>query len=198
MFAFLSMGEVDLGMYATTYLGYWFIGLAMIAMGMVGSFLTRNLTIGFILGVLINLPLVAGAYANALVSGTLARVLSRFSHGEQFYDFGRGAIGDRGVLFFSLVIALGLYLSVVLVGRRHWLGGKHGQSLIGHYFLRVVAMLVIVFTSSIFLVDHSLFQFDGTSQNVNTLSDDTLAQIRELGKDGGQAVLIEAFVSGKL
>ena len=199
--AFLSMGDVDLGLYATTYLGYWFVGLAMIAMGMVGSFLTRNLTIGFILGVLVNLPLVAGAYANALISSNVARILSRFSYGEQFFDFGRGVISMRSVLFFAMVIALGLYLSIVLVGRRHWLGGKDGQSLIGHYILRVIAILVLAVSLSAFLIDHSLVQFDGTSQKVNTLSDDTLAQIKALSQadgDDSRTVLIEAFISSQV
>ena len=53
----LSLGDVDLGMFATTYLGYWFLGLAMISFGMCASFLTSNLTVAFILGVLFNLPL---------------------------------------------------------------------------------------------------------------------------------------------
>ena len=119
--AFLSQGEVDLGLFLTTYLGYWLVGLAMIALGMVGSFLTRNLTIGFILGVLFNLPLVLGAYADAVFSGGIARVVSRFSYAQQFFDFGRGVISFRGLIFFALVVAIGLYLSIVLVGRRHWM-----------------------------------------------------------------------------
>ncbi len=46
----LAMGDVDLGLFLTTYLGYWLTGLAMMSIGMVASFLTKNLTIGFILG----------------------------------------------------------------------------------------------------------------------------------------------------
>ena len=141
--AFLSEGEVDLGLFMTTYLGYWLVGLAMIALGMVGSFLTRNLTIGFILGVLFNLPLVLAAYADALFSGPLARVLSRFSFAQQFFDFGRGVVSFRSIIFFALVIAIGLYLSVLLVGRRHWMGGRDGEALAGHYFTRVVSMIII-------------------------------------------------------
>ena len=38
--ASLSLGDLDLGLFVTTYFGYWLIGLAMISLGMVGSFLT--------------------------------------------------------------------------------------------------------------------------------------------------------------
>ena len=55
--ALLTQGEIDTGLFFTNYIGYWFIGLAMISIGMVASFLTSNLTVGFILGALFNAPL---------------------------------------------------------------------------------------------------------------------------------------------
>ena len=52
-----GLGWPDSGLFIGTYIGYWFIGLAMLSIGIVASFLTNNLTVGFIFGMIFNLPL---------------------------------------------------------------------------------------------------------------------------------------------
>jgi ABC-2 type transport system permease protein len=125
----LTLGDMDAGLIFTTYLGYWFMGLAMLAVGMVASFLTSNLTVGFILGAAMNAPLVLAQTADlAIARASLASSVSRWSLAAQFDDFGRGVISIASTTYFLLVAALGVYLSIVLIGRRHWFNSSEGQS----------------------------------------------------------------------
>ena len=142
----LAMGEVDSGLFITTYLGYWLTGLAMISIGMVASFLTRNLTIGFILGLIFNMPLVfmkmadvcpARSIVPLLSNVNISRVVSNWSIASQFDPFGRGVISLSSVVYFLMLIVVGLYLSMVLIGARHWYGGRDGHSLLGHYLVSI-------------------------------------------------------------
>ena len=84
------LGEPDVGLFLGTYLGYWLVGLAMLAIGMVASFLTGNLTIAFVLGVVFNAPLVLAFASDAVFGPTAAPLLKQWSLAGQFRDFSRG------------------------------------------------------------------------------------------------------------
>ncbi|HEY2413380.1 MAG TPA: Gldg family protein [Pirellulaceae bacterium] len=119
--------DIDAGLFFVTYFGYWLMGLSMLAIGMVASFLTPNLTVSFILGVLFNAIPVMTYYADVLIPASVtARQISQWSFAAQFDDFGRGVISISSIAFFVLLIVLGIYLSMVLIGKRHWL--RHDAS----------------------------------------------------------------------
>ena len=61
------LGDPDLGLAISTYFGYWMLGITMLAIGMVASFLTDNLTVGFVLGVAFNAPLIFAYSADMIV-----------------------------------------------------------------------------------------------------------------------------------
>ncbi len=201
----LAMGDVDLGLFLTTYLGYWFTGLAMISIGMVASFLTKNLTIGFILGLIFNMPLVFMKMADVLPSKVnwpflsnvnLSRLVSDWSIASQFDPFGRGVISLSSVVYFVLIILVGLYLSMLLIGARHWYGGRDGQSLLGHYALRSIAMVVVALSVAAYFSGHDWIRFDMTDGGISSLSPDTKRLVRELKPD--QTIYIDAFISGEV
>ncbi len=114
------LGDPDLGLFVATYMGYWLVGVTMLAIGIVASFLTSSLTVAFILGALFNAPLVAIVWADALFGPELARQLKHWAIGEQFAGFGRGVISLSGIAYFGGIVVVMLYFSMVLIGQRHW------------------------------------------------------------------------------
>ena len=76
------LGQPDFGLLLGGYVGYWLVGLAMLAIGMTASFLTGNLTVGFVLGALFNAPLVFAGSADAILPAEWAR-------GDQAMEPGR-------------------------------------------------------------------------------------------------------------
>ena len=190
----LALGDIDLGLFVTTYVGYWLIGLAMLSLGMAASFLTSNLTVSFILGALFNAPLVCVSLADRLVSGRgLAQDLSWWSYATRFSEFGRGVLSFSAAIFFLLVSAFGIYLSLVLIGRRHWFGGDSGKSMLWHYLTRAIALGILVFGASKFIARFDPLRLDNTQGNVSSLAAETKALIKNL--DTERPIRIEAFIS---
>ncbi|MBC8353523.1 MAG: Gldg family protein [Planctomycetes bacterium] len=191
--ASLSMGDLDTGLFFTTYLGYWLVGLAMLAIGMIASFLTSNMTVGFILGAAFNAPLAFAASAELIIpSPAVARNISFWSLASNFDDLSRGVLSISSFFYFSLVVAVGLYISMVLIGSRHW-SGRGGPWMFLHFVGRALALVLILVFGLNFFTDHDLIRYDATAGQVSSLSPKTKEIIRNLNPD--HPIVIDAFVS---
>jgi len=192
-----GLGDPDPGLFLSTYIGYWFIGLAMIAIGMVASFLTDNLTVGFILGTLFNMPLALFGVAEWFVtSPSTAQVVRRWSAAEQFGDFERGVISLGGVTYFIAIAAVMIYVSMVLIGRRHWQAREEGGALGWHYLVRTLALLALAIGVTQIVQNRNSLRADISSEQLSTLSPDTLHLLSDLREDDdAKPIRIEAFVS---
>ena len=118
------------------------MGAMLIAVGMVASLLSSNVTVAFILGALFcggaGLPrparLAAGRRAPAADRGPVGPgPVPRLRH---------GVIPLSGVFYFVSLAAAMLYLNMVLLGRRHWAGGEASRGRWVHSLVRVVAVLL--------------------------------------------------------
>jgi ABC-2 type transport system permease protein len=193
----LSKGQLDTGLFFATYFGYWFMGLGMIAVGMIASFLTRNMTVGFILGALFNAPLVFAVKADVLFPWTrIARNVVYWSLSSNLDDFGRGVVSLSSLVYFVMIVAIGIYLSMVLIGHRHWSGGRDGSSMFGHYLMRTFAIVMIMVALVVFFNDHDRVRWDVTSGKVSSLSPKTVELIRNL--QSKHPIYIDAFVSAQV
>jgi ABC-2 type transport system permease protein len=192
----LCWGTPDAGLFLTNYLGYWFTGLAMLAIGMVASFLTGNLTVGFILGVLFNAPLALADRAGLVMGPGLAARVRGWSLAEQFSDFGRGVVGLPAVAYFLGVVTACLYLAMVLIGRRHWGGRRDGGAPGLHYLARFAGLLAAV--AGVVLLLQSLdkrvgLRADLSEERISSLAPDTRRLLATLAPE--RPIEIKAYVS---
>lgn len=192
-----GLGSPDGGLFIGSYLGYWFVGVAMLSIGMVASFLTSNLTVGFILGMLFNAPLALFGVADLIIKNqSIAQTFRQWSAVEQFADFERGVVSLSSVSYFLSIVAVMLYVSIVLISKRHWAGGDDGETKGGHYFVRTLCLLAIVAALNIFVSNHDVVRVDMTSERLNSLSDRTLQMVKDLGADKEvPTVRVDAYVS---
>ena len=188
----LSWGTPDAGLFLTNYLGYWFTGLAMLATGMVASFLTSNLTVGFILGVLFNAPLALADQAGTVMGPRAASAVKAWSLAEHFSDFGRGVISLSSIAYFFGIVVVCLYLAMVLIGRRHWAGRRDGEGLGVHYLVRALGLVAAAV--GVALVCRTLdVRGDLSEERISTLSPDTRRLLQTLDVD--RPIDIKAYVS---
>lgn len=192
--AILTEGDLDTGLIFTTYLGYWFVGLAMLAIGMIASFLTGNLTVGFILGGLFNAPLAFASLAGSVFpTHAITNLISQSGIATPSDDFGRGVISTSSVAYFVLAAVVALYVSMVLIGRRHWTGGKDGNQMAWHYIARTLALVVLTIGMVMLLRNRDFVRYDSTENKIASLAPATKDLIRNLNTD--RPVVIDAFIS---
>jgi ABC-2 type transport system permease protein len=200
----LTGGNLDSGLLFSTYLGYWFIGVAMLAVGMIASFLTNNLTVGFIFGAAFNAPLAFFSNADVVISDQQwVNMLYRWSLLQRLEPFGRGLIAFSSIAYFLGLVAIGIYLCMVLIGRRHWLGGKDGTSMLGHYAIRSVCLIAFAICFVILVEQTQLNQLrlDVSGEKISTVADNTKEILHELESEPAKAsdqITVHAYIGNNL
>lgn len=186
------LGSPDLGVIFANFLGYWFMGVAMLAIGLVASSISANVTVGFILGSLFcALPVFLSLFT-LLFSGSTGRALGRLSIPAQFADFGTGVIPISSVFYFLGIATAMIYLNVLMVARRNWAGGPRSSSMWFHGLLRV-ACLILSVVSLFAIINRAGARVDATSERLHTLSPDSRKLINSIPPD--KPVLVQAYIS---
>ncbi|MEX2301817.1 MAG: Gldg family protein [Bryobacterales bacterium] len=186
------LGSPDLGLIFSTYLGYWLMGAALLALGMLASLLTDNLTVAFILGALFCAAPVFIQHAGVIFSGSLRSFMVSLSFVEQFRDFASGVVSLSSLLYFVSFAAAMVYLNVVLLGRRHWPTNKGAAPLGRHYAARAVALVIAVASLTV-LAARLGGRLDVTAEQIHSLNSSTRELI--LGLDSKRPVFLQAYLS---
>ncbi len=190
------IGDPDSGLIATTYVGYWLAGCALLSAGMVASYLTASTPVAFVLAAILcaipvfiaNLPM--PVWATRFIGHD--RLFDQLSLAEQFRQFGMGFIPLSGVLYFVSFAALMLYVNLVLIGQRHWAGGNRGTDMGWQYVARAASLAVVLFSANAVMANVNVRR-DWTTEKIYTLSSTTTKLLKELPDD--RPVLMQAFVS---
>lgn len=223
LIALNALGSPDWGVIASTYLGYWLAGLALLSIGMFASSLTESTTVAFVLGALFcAVPVLVGSYFQGTIdlgswlgrtstatgeAGSEVVSAAQAARGYAFrpevlsiqwnlHDFTTGLIPLSNVLYFVSLIVFMLYLNLVVISRRHWSRGQQ-VSLAGQYAIRIaslaVALLALNYTVS-GVSSSALTRLDLTGEKLFSLDKTTLA-VLDYAKENKKLVTVQAFVS---
>ncbi|RMF70237.1 MAG: ABC transporter [Calditrichaeota bacterium] len=192
IFVLIWLGSPDLGLMVGNYFGYWLLGAGFIAVGMLASLLTANVTIAFILGAIFCSFLVFMDNLAGLVSPGMQRLLDSLAVFSHFDDFARGVVSFSGILYFLSVTGITLYLNVLLISRRHWPVEADGVKMWVHHAVRAAAIIIAVISLNVILARASV-RVDVTAEQLHSLSDETVKLLKEIPDD--RPVFIEAFIS---
>jgi ABC-2 type transport system permease protein len=186
------LGNPDIGLMFSTYLGYWLMGMALLAAGMLASLLTANLTVAFILGALFCAVPVFMDHAGVFLSGQALRLVEGFSFRQQFKDLASGIITLSSLVYFLAFAAALIYLNIEVLGCRHWPTGKKTPRPGRHHPLRALALLLMVACLTM-LAGRGGYRWDVTAEKIHSLSEDTRKLISSL--DPARPVFIHAYLS---
>jgi ABC-2 type transport system permease protein len=119
---FYQFYAFDVGPLAAACLGIFLLGTAFIACGMFISSLTEHQVVSAMgtYGILVFFWFLT--WNEEVASQDLVRILLGLSLFDHFYNFARGVIDTRSVMFFLCFIALFLFLTWQSLGTRKWRG----------------------------------------------------------------------------
>ncbi len=212
-----TLGGADYGIIFANYIGYWLMGAMLIALGMVASLLSSNVTVAFILGALFcALPVfldwvgspsieyflknsglryigskLTGA-SEAVAVGAAGRLVEDWSVPARFQDFGSGVVPLSGFLYFLGIAAAMLYLNMVLLGRRHWAGGEASGGRWLHSVVRFGAVLLGLLSLTV-LIDLWGARADASGEGLHTLSRESRDLVNQIPSD--RPVMIQCYYS---
>ena len=187
-----AIGSPDPGPIFTTYLGYWLVGAALCAAGLLCSAVTGSPAVAFVLGVAAcAIPVFVGELpANAFGVELPAGFFRGLSVPEQFRDFTLGLLPLSGVVYFLSLAAFCLYANYVVIRRRLWAGRRAGMG--WQYAVRAVSLAVLLISLNL-LAGRTTARADLTAENVYTLTPTTDAALGEVRVE--RPVTIQAFLS---
>jgi ABC-2 type transport system permease protein len=183
--ALTMLGNPDWGQLFANYVGYWLLGVTLVAICTIGSQLTNSATIAFLTSVVL--------CKGFLFSGYVLHWLgfpgwNTFGPVGQFRLFAGGQLPFAGIMLFVGMTVTFFYLGLALLARRHWRDGMQGV----HSVVRFAAFGVSTFALTVIGV-HALPQVDATFERIHSLGAESKKLLAGLSSE--RPVYVTAYVS---
>lgn len=116
----LIFGQGSIGHLVAGYIGVFLIGSAVIAIGTFFSTLTQTQLLAALLTAVNVVTFLLLGFFSPFISQPMKTILREFSFYVHYFDFEKGVIVLRHVIFFMSVIVVYLTLAVLSLGSRRW------------------------------------------------------------------------------
>jgi ABC-2 type transport system permease protein len=113
-----ALGDVDVGVIFSGYVGLVLLGAGYVAIGIFASSLTENQIVAFILSFVIIFALSMVDKLLMFVPASLASIFEYLSAEYHFNNIARGVVDTRDLVYYASLIVLGLYFSSRALQRR--------------------------------------------------------------------------------
>ncbi|MSR40037.1 MAG: hypothetical protein EXS02_14505 [Planctomycetes bacterium] len=184
--ALTYLGSPDWGQVFANYVGYWLLGVMLIPVAMLGSQLSQNQAVAFILGALFVCIIEYGGWLFALVTG--GETWNQNGPLGQFAEFSRGMLPVSGLLLFVGFLIAFFQLNLACLMRRHWRKGDEGL----HSGVRFLSLGIGAVALTVLGV-HLLPRVDATFERVHSLGEESRKLVASL--DPARPVTVTAYVS---
>ncbi len=114
----MFLGRVDAGPVIGGYLGLLLVGGSLLALGIVGSTLTENQVVAFILSFLIMFIFFMFDKVVIFLPGPLASIVEYLGIDYHFSNIARGVVDSRDLIYYASLIGFSLLVGTVLLERR--------------------------------------------------------------------------------
>jgi ABC-2 type transport system permease protein len=114
------LGNPDLGPLLSGYLGYLLLGAALLAIGLFASSLTQNQVVAALIGIGLTLVLWLSGALGDVVGEAAKEIFAYLPLFDHYFDFVRGIVDTKNVIYYMSVVALFLFLSTRVIEARRW------------------------------------------------------------------------------
>jgi ABC-2 type transport system permease protein len=118
--ALATMGRLDWGLLAATYIGLLLLGCAFIAIGLFASTLNENQIVSAAIGFALLLLFWVLGFAQQASGSAAQSLLSSLSFSTHFSNLASGVVDTQDIVFFLSIAGFFVFLGVLALESRKW------------------------------------------------------------------------------